>query len=221
MMTHEQAEQKAAKLMDKLSGNGVVEWFSHGACLKEIAAALLDCQKDTEHKWPDIGQDPLQMEKRDSFEESFARLKSGLNKQQAGVPDQTALVWRVDISRVSDEVILQRARGESFMSTMERVKTLESEIASQKDAVKEVCEVLEPMFSELEDAIVLASDGCRQIDEDGAYGCDCCGMEVTEEGGHKSTCLAEKLLSISRFHSKLAALLNKYEIQNTRPEVLH
>lgn len=143
MMTHEQAEQKAAKLMDKLSGNGVVEWFSHGACLKEIAAALLDCQKDTEHKWPDIGQDPLQMEKRDSFEESFARLKSGLNKQQAGVPDQTALVWRVDISRVSDEVILQRARGESFMSTMERVKTLESEIASQKDAVKEVCEVLE------------------------------------------------------------------------------
>jgi len=82
--------------------------------------------------FPCIGQDPLKMEKRDGFEESFVRLKSGLNIQQKGVPDQTALVWRIDISRVSDEVIIQTGRAEFRLKQVEQLK---AELALKEKAM--------------------------------------------------------------------------------------
>ena len=38
------------------------------------------------------------------------RMRTACDLQQAGVPDQTALVWRMDISRVLSELTLMTAR---------------------------------------------------------------------------------------------------------------
>ncbi len=64
--------------------------------------------------FPDIGPDPLKH--RDQVKDGVAgaceRLTKALALQQAEVPDQTALVWRIDISRVLGELTLMTVRWE-------------------------------------------------------------------------------------------------------------
>jgi len=104
----------------------------------DIEAALIEAWKEA--KFPDIGICPHKMEKRDGFEEAFARLKSGLCTQQKGVPDQTALVWRADISKVSDELIIQKCRGDSFRSAMAERDALKKEV----EEARQILDVVAP-----------------------------------------------------------------------------
>ncbi|WP_010218877.1 hypothetical protein [Sphingomonas sp. PAMC 26621] len=52
--------------------------------------------------FPDIGPDPMKGDQR-TTEEAVARVREAYVKQQAGVPDQTALVWRWDIGVILSE----------------------------------------------------------------------------------------------------------------------
>lgn len=62
---------------------------------------------------PDIGPDPLKLDGEERVRyggEYVARLTAAHTIQQPGVPDQTALVWRIDLSRVLSELIQTRVR---------------------------------------------------------------------------------------------------------------
>ena len=62
--------------------------------------------------FPDIGLDPLAH--RDQVKGGVEGAQERLNKaddiQQKGVPDQTALVWRIDLNRLRGELTLVSAR---------------------------------------------------------------------------------------------------------------
>ena len=65
--------------------------------------------------WPDIGKDPLKYrdEVLGGVEGADQRLSLASAVQQKGVPDQTALVWRIDIDRLICELIVMTARWNS------------------------------------------------------------------------------------------------------------
>lgn len=73
-----------------------------GLCFK-IAEAM-----ESAPKFPDIGQDPCQM-RGDKENGSYDRLSLAHCIQQPLVPDQTALVWRIDLSRITGELCWRRA----------------------------------------------------------------------------------------------------------------
>jgi len=66
-------------------------------------------------EWPDIGKDPLKYrdEVLGGVEGADQRLSLASAVQQKGVPDQTALVWRIDIDRLRCELIVMTARWNS------------------------------------------------------------------------------------------------------------
>jgi len=78
--------------------------------LKEDAGGR--CAPAPGSAWPDIGLDPLKHrdEVKGGVEGAKERLKQALCIQQTKVPDQAALVWRIDISRVLDELTVMTAR---------------------------------------------------------------------------------------------------------------
>jgi len=59
--------------------------------------------------WPNIGDDPLKVGDME-LSTAIQRMRTACDLQQAGVPDQTALVWRIDINRVLSELTLMTAR---------------------------------------------------------------------------------------------------------------
>ena len=59
--------------------------------------------------WPDIGQDPLKASDMD-VENALERLRKACSLQQKEVPDQTALCWRIDLSRALGEIAWLRGR---------------------------------------------------------------------------------------------------------------
>lgn len=63
-------------------------------------------------EWPDIGKDPLKYrdEVKGGVEGAMERLGQASAVQQKGVPDQTALVWRIDLDRIRCELIVMTAR---------------------------------------------------------------------------------------------------------------
>lgn len=64
--------------------------------------------------WPDIGLDPLKHRDKvtGGVEGARERLSKAVSIQQKEVPDQTLLAWRIDVSRVLDELTLMTARWE-------------------------------------------------------------------------------------------------------------
>lgn len=77
-----------------------------------IAGSL---QRPGSVEWPDIGKDPLKYrdEVKGGVEGAKERLGQACAVQQKGVPDQTALVWRIDLDRISCELIVMTARWNS------------------------------------------------------------------------------------------------------------
>lgn len=68
-------------------------------------------------KFPDIGNDPLKAdgdERRELDVSTADRLQKGVAQQQAGVPDQTMLASRIDVSRLLDELTMRRAQVKSL-----------------------------------------------------------------------------------------------------------
>lgn len=56
--------------------------------------------------WPDIGPDPFQgPRENDNVGCAHKRLRDAYAKQQPHVPNQTALVWRIDIGRVHQRLV--------------------------------------------------------------------------------------------------------------------
>lgn len=66
-------------------------------------------------EWPAIGKDPLKYrdEVKGGVEGAMERLGQACAVQQKGVPDQTALVWRIDLDRIRCELIVMTARWNS------------------------------------------------------------------------------------------------------------
>lgn len=88
--------------------------------------------------FPDIGNDPLKVRDaiNDQSEASLKRLKSGLCIQQKNVPDQTALVWRIDISRVTDRLILAEARLKNATGTNQELTTQIAALTKERDEAR-------------------------------------------------------------------------------------
>ena len=63
-------------------------------------------------EWPDIGKDPLKYrdEVLGGVEGAKERLGKACAVQQTGVPDQTALVWRIDLDRLMCELTVMTMR---------------------------------------------------------------------------------------------------------------
>lgn len=100
---------------------------------------------------PDIGPDPLKLsqhEERVTYgSEYVARLTKAHAMQQPGVPDQTALVWRIDLSRVLSELIQTRVRERAhtkavgeFLSELDAIMV--DPLAEGEINVSEVCATL-------------------------------------------------------------------------------
>jgi hypothetical protein len=63
---------------------------------------------------PDIGIDPCKRERVDDpAGEAIAHIQAAYVKQQSGVPDQTALVWRGDLGKVLSQITHLRAWRET------------------------------------------------------------------------------------------------------------
>lgn len=74
-------------------------------------------KQQLEAKFPDIGPDPLKAdgdERKRLHNETDERLTKAFTIQQSGVPDQTALVWRIDISRQHDALIIAQTQREGL-----------------------------------------------------------------------------------------------------------
>lgn len=87
------------------------EVASHG----ETPVVNLVCSAPVERSaamFPDIGPDPLKNwgTVRNDVIGARERLSKAVGLQQDGVPDQTMLAWRIDVSRVLDELTLMTAR---------------------------------------------------------------------------------------------------------------
>jgi len=122
----------------KISGRVALEdalkkWADAGEALKlaaqaaELAAevALAESEKLGEFvALPDIGVDPCQspVAGYNREEAAIARLCLARDIQQKDVPDQTALVWRIDISRLHGAFILARARAGILEAELKRLK---------------------------------------------------------------------------------------------------
>jgi len=103
---------EAERRRDALDGQGALDEANN--TIARLLAELAELRQS--RKWPDIGPDPLKdRDKVDNSEDgSRSRLIVPVCLQQPEVPNQTALVWRIDISRVSDELIWRRAAMESL-----------------------------------------------------------------------------------------------------------
>lgn len=73
---------------------------------------------------PDIGLDPLKH--RDhvdgSIEATRERLGKAVALQQQGVPDQTMLAWRIDVSRLLDELTVMMARWRTHPNNPQNIE---------------------------------------------------------------------------------------------------
>lgn len=116
-------------------------------------------------RFPDIGNDPLQVRDVDGVAGAMERLGKAVSLQQPLVPNQTALVWRIDISRIRDEVTW---RTPSMATAWEKVKTLTTEV-----------ETLRARIATLESYLEKTADG-KLIEECENLYCPHCG-EIVEE----------------------------------------
>lgn len=75
------------------------------------------------HKLPEgMGFDPLKLEGNRSKEAAWERLRYAYVLQQQFVPDQTALVWRVDLGMFRHELIRLRALADINRVEIEKLK---------------------------------------------------------------------------------------------------
>lgn len=79
---------------------------------------------------PDIGEDPLKASDL-QLSTALCRLGKARDIQQEGVPDQTALVWRIDLMRVMDELTLMTARWNLMRQREERLEDEANELRAK------------------------------------------------------------------------------------------
>lgn len=84
--------------------------------------------------YPDIGPDPLKSGEKDpDHDEGMERIFQAMSVQQNGVPDQTALTWRIDLSRLHGELTWRRAAMKGMIGRVAH------EIASRIPAMQADC----------------------------------------------------------------------------------
>lgn len=79
-------------------------------------------------KFPHIGDDPLKKDGDErkiygSIDKTKERLEKGVTFQQSGVPDQTMLAWRIDVSRLCDEYTWLRPAWEGLRKQVEDLQS--------------------------------------------------------------------------------------------------
>ncbi len=89
-----------------------------------IELAVLGTDAAGGHRFPDIGTDPMKGDRVDRIEQSVAACREAYAKQQKGVPDQTALVWRWHLG-----ALLECAtRLNAILSRTDATQTREAEL---------------------------------------------------------------------------------------------
>jgi len=96
--------------MIRLSKSNEGDWVPYPFA-KELATEL----ERVTAAFPDIGADPLKLDgeertKRMDEQVIYDITSKAASVQQTGVPDQTALVWRFDLSKLHERAILDEAR---------------------------------------------------------------------------------------------------------------
>jgi len=101
-----------------------------------LTARLAEVEK--ERQFPDIGPDPLKLngeERKKAADETYSRLTKAHTVQQKGVPDQTALVWRIDLSRADMYRIIENNKLKSAQAerdtALRDLGTLREELAAK------------------------------------------------------------------------------------------
>lgn len=96
-------------------------WAQLVAALRALPTGCLDCEIEAlvaAHmvaSFPDIGPDPLKVSQPgDLIEQASKRMMQASSVQQRGVPDQTGLVWRIDIMRVCGQLVWKTAQVRSL-----------------------------------------------------------------------------------------------------------
>ena len=92
-------------------------------------------QSELSKKFPDIGPDPLKAdgeEREKLHNETRQRIEKACAIQQSGVPDQTALTWRIDLSRIRDDLTIAEARVEILTRSNENLQ-------SERDKLSQLC----------------------------------------------------------------------------------
>lgn len=112
-----------------------------GEDIKQLKQQLAQAQEEVANLkagFPDIGPDPLKLPP-DEWQEAASedatkkRITDIYCKQQKGVPDQTALLWRADLSRLMGKYIWRRAQGEHFQACMEKRRELEASLTTARE----------------------------------------------------------------------------------------
>lgn len=145
--------QRISELRDQVRG----EFHSHteNLRLKEQLAQAQGEVARLKAGFPDIGPDPLKLPTVEWAEAATEdstkkRLRDIYCKQQAGVPDQTALVWRIDLTRMMGKYVWRRAQGEQFQACMERRREQEAELATARAECERLRESERILASNLE-----------------------------------------------------------------------
>lgn len=118
------------------------QFQSRDADLQHAKQAVNEAQAKCAEKFPDIGRDPLQLsgderKQRGCIEAVREALNAPVCLQQKGVPDQTALVWRIDLSRLLDDHTVLAARWEKLKPALEKA---EAKCAEMQDSLRRVSE---------------------------------------------------------------------------------
>lgn len=89
-----------------------------------------------EGAYPDIGPDPLHDDGDRSLAAATGRLFMAYAKQQAGVPSQTALVWRHDIGSVKNELSRLEGLTRAITSSAEEGADLARRLAVERNEAR-------------------------------------------------------------------------------------
>ena len=112
-MNPQQLEELARETANELFPEAIRQGIIPDNAIKVILFALAAVAGEKE-AFPDIGPDPLKATPHEKWVEMASNYDERLFKacavQQSGVPDQTALVWRIDLSRLRDACTLATAR---------------------------------------------------------------------------------------------------------------
>lgn len=113
----------------------------------------INWQARAEAKFPDIGKDPLKLigEERQAYnteEAMLGRLHAPCAKQQNEVPDQTALVWRADLSWILGQFAWRQAGHKSAMASNDKLKAELSAITARAEKAEAELKAVEQLISD-------------------------------------------------------------------------
>lgn len=137
-------EQRAREASEKIEG--CIECVGDSVEFNKLAASVIILsalkEGESEQKFPDIGKDPLKFsgEVDRSIDAVRTRLSKAVGLQQKEVPDQTALVWRVDLSQLDSEYIWRNAQRQGLEKQIAALESERDQLKWEKEELRKQME---------------------------------------------------------------------------------